>query len=1091
MNIRKVICLVLSLALMVSVSAPVTWAVEPQSGQRVTVPSGTEAPAQEQEGEPESDQAASQTQDCDCGENAPENLANHADSCPRKQYILGLIRAEGSGYKTAQAIYADWSGYDRDTQQDILNMTEVYCTTTYYELVALIEKDEPETDVGEIAIGELAALEEAYCSVTEDGCEDFFAEMMAAYGKAFENDVLVVSVSQLKVLDSKFKKLEDALYEDFGYSQTQSLASVPAVAAENGTAAELDSGIVTDKFVSQGEKGISDFLLTLESYVTGSSMDYTIPVDMILVLDQSASMYTPMGLPDAVRNTSVCVANSANLTRYALDSGSTEAAIGCLNLREAFGSTEIDATGLTFREKISQLGYLVAQSRSGASIYCKEDHSKHTDSCRTYDWFVVQYVENDADGKPWHFHRIKVTACPAVDSDNNRSYKDDVVRYASFDEMGAGHFYFYKSQTGALYDSILSFAKVLKESNGDHRLAIAGFSGWDIAGGDNKNPHNPGTCIYINGEKIAYDSTYEKQDSTYYSTITAEEYAKALVRVQGNYDGILRSLAAVTTDFYGTNQDVGFDMALNIIKNAPDVETDLEGFTRDKIVLLFTDGAPSGPEYGDIVAKAAEVKQTGAKVFTVCTSTLPAESREFLTVSSSDYPDANGTYHSKEFTSGRPIDTPKYAKTAENSDELMKQFVSIAEDVGGADVELNAEAILQDTISDDFSLPEDMIEKLESGESVTDVIGKYIHVFTADYDGNTFGEAIGYPGAQITILPDEQGEYRRIQVTNFDYAVNYVSKTGRGENDSFYGRKLIVTIAIDPAAENCGGNHLPTNKTKTTGIYSSGTKIADFPLPYVDVPTTVTVQKTVVGANSDTEKDFLFSYNAQLLSDYKLDDRKDHYLIGVTKLENSGFSLSHGSRINLSDLYVGEELTLQESQDPLYDTTIQVLDARGNDITKKAVVNQNGKLTIIVEPDMTVVYTNTVKVADLVIVKNGISSDLDENQSTLFCVTGPNGFWMDVVIVGNRSVTIKDLPLGNYTVTELTDWSWRYSLEQIAAEKDTNAVIDSTNKNIAFLLTIDGETVTFSNIREKDTWLSGDCYAENWWGRKKEQPGEA
>ncbi len=178
MNIRKVICLVLSLALMVSVSAPVTWAVEPQSGQSVTVPSGTDAPAQEQEGEPESDRAASQTQDCDCGENAPENLANHADSCPRKQYILGLIRAEGSGYKTAQAIYADWSGYDRDTQQDILNMTEVYCTTTYYELVELLNSQKPGTEQvvgdktfcsdGPIVVQETAAEKAAQILVSHD-----------------------------------------------------------------------------------------------------------------------------------------------------------------------------------------------------------------------------------------------------------------------------------------------------------------------------------------------------------------------------------------------------------------------------------------------------------------------------------------------------------------------------------------------------------------------------------------------------------------------------------------------------------------------------------------------------------------------------------------------------------------------------------------------------------------------------------------------------------------------------------------------------------------------------------------------------------
>ena len=47
---------------------------------------------------------------------------------------------------------------------------------------------------------------------------------------------------------------------------------------------------------------------------------------------------------------------------------------------------------------------------------------------------------------------------------------------------------------------------------------------------------------------------------------------------------------------------------------------------------------------------------------------------------------------------------------------------------------------------------------------------------------------------------------------------------------------------------------------------------------------------------------------------------------------------------------------------------------------------------------------------------------IDENQSFLFDVTGPDGYSKRVVINGNGSVTIKGLKIGStYTVTEVTE----------------------------------------------------------------------
>lgn len=106
-----------------------------------------------------------------------------------------------------------------------------------------------------------------------------------------------------------------------------------------------------------------------------------------------------------------------------------------------------------------------------------------------------------------------------------------------------------------------------------------------------------------------------------------------------------------------------------------------------------------------------------------------------------------------------------------------------------------------------------------------------------------------------------------------------------------------------------------------------------------------------------------------------------------------------------------------------------------------------------------VVHLNTF---DLTITKSGCNVGLDPNQTFVFKVTGPNDFSMEVVIKGNGSTTITNLPAGTYTVTEDTGWSWRY-------EPTSNGLTGSPENPV----------VTFSNIRNNDYWLDGNAYCKN------------
>lgn len=112
--------------------------------------------------------------------------------------------------------------------------------------------------------------------------------------------------------------------------------------------------------------------------------------------------------------------------------------------------------------------------------------------------------------------------------------------------------------------------------------------------------------------------------------------------------------------------------------------------------------------------------------------------------------------------------------------------------------------------------------------------------------------------------------------------------------------------------------------------------------------------------------------------------------------------------------------------------------------------------------------------ADLTITKSG-ADGIDENQSFIFTVKGDandprtKDISLKVVITGNTSVTIKDLPIGKYYITEDGNWSWRYSA--VSAEK--------TLKPVATLLEGESNTVYITNTRTERYWLSGDSVAEN------------
>ena len=112
-----------------------------------------------------------------------------------------------------------------------------------------------------------------------------------------------------------------------------------------------------------------------------------------------------------------------------------------------------------------------------------------------------------------------------------------------------------------------------------------------------------------------------------------------------------------------------------------------------------------------------------------------------------------------------------------------------------------------------------------------------------------------------------------------------------------------------------------------------------------------------------------------------------------------------------------------------------------------------------------------IKVFNLTIQKTAKDgTTIDPNQTFVFHVKGKNNdVDMQVVITGANKQVIKNLPVGEYTITEDTSWSWKYT----PTSKDQFVTTSDINNGTA--------TVTFENENKGTNWLTSLAKALNVW----------
>ena len=106
----------------------------------------------------------------------------------------------------------------------------------------------------------------------------------------------------------------------------------------------------------------------------------------------------------------------------------------------------------------------------------------------------------------------------------------------------------------------------------------------------------------------------------------------------------------------------------------------------------------------------------------------------------------------------------------------------------------------------------------------------------------------------------------------------------------------------------------------------------------------------------------------------------------------------------------------------------------------------------------------------LTVIKSGWDP-FDTEQAFIFTLKGVEDTVTEEIeltftVVGNSQCVIASLPVGDYTVTEVTDWSWRYTPDEV--EKTVTVGVDE-----------DDNVVVFTNSRTHNKWLDGNSVAKN------------
>lgn len=616
--------------------------------------------------------------------------------------------------------------------------------------------------------------------------------------------------------------------------------------------------------------------ITLEAFATGSKtttvQEKDIPTDIILVLDQSGSMADDIG---QVQYTAYTRNDTQNKSNYEKRHNG-----GSANLWHKLPDGSFVSVSVTLQQTItysritkgrndnSERGYTnYWENRNNLYTYVNGEIKKVVYT-RERDWFLENWnckyaledgtilnqnnngsrysptFQNTDDGYLYlavanesqnvytytYTDSNGTTQTIGTSTGANMKYTPAFYQRSTTTSGGGSRLNALKSAANAFASAVATKAAgedgdiTTTADNIDHRIAVVGYADTDWDYGYN-------TGVFI-GSTL---NLYENNAAGVYSTALQD---MSTTNGKSNVAASLNALQASGA----TRTDYGLIMAKGILDANP-VPT---GETRNRVVIVFTDGSPT--DYNGFqrnvansaISTANAIKAEGTTVYSIGifsgadASTAGKEPDKDYEGSgwSANYTEAemsaacNWFMQKVSSNNGTPR-TPSYYLSAGDSASLNNIFQQISNQIetGGAETTLGSETVVKDIISPYFTLP-----------AGTTASGIRIDTYACTgKDGNTYtwsGISGGNGGASATVNGDQ------VSVTGFDFSENWCgTETDANGNTTVRGKKLVISFTVDPKSGFLGGNNVPTNAG--AGVYEnkdSETPVREFPQPTVNVP---------------------------------------------------------------------------------------------------------------------------------------------------------------------------------------------------------------------------------------------------------------
>lgn len=996
---------------------------------------------------------------CTCGDGAPENLAYHADGCERKQFVKSLI-----SNKTAKQIYDDWAMFSKETRTDVLNILEAYVFTTYWELLDLVRVDV--TEIMDSFVESVEAIPEVEEITTFDDAETSYAEIFAMA------DVdSIISPDETEIYEAAYTEYAKAL----GKSQAEIAPSYPATDLEDELRNEVTAAL---ELLDKAEEEYA-LINNDESQTRSSKAGSVIDID-----EKYATAYEKIEAilevkPDLLENEPATVAETND---HKIASVAENIQMYLFNYGPLI-NTQQDGQGfLRFTHSEGQYGWAVD---STGEIPAENAGGWATLNTTLTSSFPVPYISSNISNGDSDIGKIKAGSLAYLLDHNHTTGRIDYNAYKSnlsslntsgpnpyqyhsicfpiSNSDGSGTGLFQKDGSYFYYDSAKNAAWYNNETKKfeiyDYVLRPAYTAYTSDTRNGNFLPFNKG---HETGREDYQTETYTK---TY--TYDGKEYTSANISLTDTVSTKPADASTTAYRLWGNSRssevDLWFGLALqfdfyqpkNGIKDGEPMTFEFLGdddvFVYIDDVLILDIGGTHGAQTGKIDFKTGVVNnpsgygQYGGNGKT--TSTLYELMKAALgsSLDASQFIDSDGdgnldtfkdyTNHTLKFYYLERGGNISYCRLWFNIDPLPNGDLSIEKKLS------NVNSAIEDDQTYNFTVSaKDANNASFNGMTYQTITNGVADETSTVNDGGIISLKANQKAiftnlkAGVTLKLSEQ---TNAQTESLSWSVNGKTQSGNSAQ---------ATLA--ESTDSASFSFVCTNTRKTGSM---------------------TIEKLLVGDEYKTDDEF----------EIKVSVGGQLYTGTATKQDGTAVKFNSNG---IAKLKASDKITITQIPAGLSYTVEEILPSIGSEYLYETPIYENSSGLIVYNDVVDVTVTNTLKLlyGSLTVRKQGISSldhNEDKQQSSIFEINGVANsgeiISLEVAVVGNSSVTVDWLPVGTYTVTEKTDWSWRY-----IPEKEVQSTLVKGNET---------SELTFKNSRTKGQWLSGDSYCENIWKKKDEE----